>query len=148
VIIGGIAGELIGMYLGRQWLSVELMYVCAASGLLLTGLIAVQFLPKLQRLTAGFIDRFNSAKTLTVAEADTLLNQYSTHRRWIACENVIRGFLAQNDGTFKSPNLAKQIKAYAPGFTYCKNQITHLTWYFGAGILFTFIGYSIESGQS
>ena len=148
VIIGGIAGELIGMYLGRKWLSVELMYVCAASGLLLTCLIAVQFLPKLQRLTAGFIDRFTSTKTLTIAETDTLLTHYSTHRRWIACENVIRVFLAQHDGTLKSPNFAKQIKAFAPGFTYCKNQITHLTWYFGAGILFTFIAHNIKSGQS
>ncbi len=148
VIIGGIVGELIGMYLGRKWLSVELMYVCAATGLFLTGLIAVQFLPKLQRLTARLIDRFTGDKTLTVAEADTLLHHYSTHRRWIACENVIRGFLGQHDGAFKSPNLAKQVRSYALGFKYCKNQITHLTWYFGAGILFTFIAHSIESGQS
>jgi hypothetical protein len=148
VIIGGIAGELIGMYLGRKWLSVELMYVCAASGLLLTGLIAVQFLSKLQRLTSGFIGGFTSAKTLTIAEADTLLKHYSADRRWIACENVIRGFLSQHDGAFKSPNLAKRVKAFAPGFTCCKNQFTHLIWYFGAGILFTFIAHSIKSGQT
>ena len=147
VLLGGISGEALGMLLGRKFLSVEIMYLCAAVGLILSALLAGQFLGRLQKFTYGIRFPFQRRERLGTTDASKLLKRFSKERRWIACENTIRRFLSQSDPSSQSPNLAKRLNSLKVGFVNCQNQIDHLLWFFAGSLPLLFITARIDSSS-
>ncbi len=148
VIIGGLIGEFIGMYLGRIFLSVQMMYLCTASGLLLSSLLTGQVLVKPLRFLSSLKSLTPNGEELTTSKVNASLKYYVKTRRWIACENIIRIFVAQHEQNGNLTSIFRTTRSLIPGFNHCKNQIRHLMWFITGGILYVFIAHNIESGQS
>ena len=163
IILGGILGELLGMYIGRKFLSIEVMFLSTSFGILLPVLIAGKWVQKIIQIASpvfhGFVGELLQfvvqlincsarKKKLSAGELDSFLKKYAAQRRWIACENVTRRFLAECGGVVKAPKLAQRIKSISPGLVFAKNQIVTLIWFCIGGMLFTFISVRLEMLQN
>ena len=58
IILGGIFGELLGMYIGRKFLSIELMFLSTIFGMLLPVLIAGKWVQKIIELASPAFHSF------------------------------------------------------------------------------------------
>jgi len=159
VILGGIAGELLGMCIGRFFLNVWVMYATAALGMLLPFCAAGNWAQRVTRtlgpaicdsatrvfrFATSFIKVVPRGKALLADDCERFLKYFAKQRRWIACENVARRFLAENAGNVTSPRLAGTVKAIAPGIVYAHNQLLALVWFVVGGLLYTFIAWRVD----
>ena len=160
---GGFIGEAIGIIAARWYLATWMIWAGAAIGVCL-GILPICF-PSIGKAAASAV-RFLIVWTfscllqvlkglkqlafqrqeLTVDVLKQRMSQYGEQRRWIAYENILRRFLANNP--VNSPELAVRVCNVTKRFEYCRSQFSFLIWYITGGFIFVVVSFRLLQSQA